>query len=116
LNQINRNVPADLDVHVIVDNSWTHKTRAIKRWLVRHPRFSLHFTPTYILWSGGSRSSPTNGCAAEPTARPNSSIRRSVHGPTPGTTNPRPFIWHKTADEILDSLATYCKRISDSGH
>ena len=50
LNLINRQVPAHLDVHVIVDNSSTHKTPAIHRWLVRHPRFSLHFTPTYSSW------------------------------------------------------------------
>src|ERR1700735_3714383 len=50
LNLINRSVPADLDVHVIVDNSATHKTPEIHRWLVRHPRFTLHFTPTYSSW------------------------------------------------------------------
>ena len=50
LNLINRSVPADLDVHVIVDNSSTHKTPEIQRWLVRHPRFQLHFTPTYCSW------------------------------------------------------------------
>ena len=50
LNLINRSVPAELDVHVIVDNSSTHKTPEIHRWLVRHPRFHLHFTPTYSSW------------------------------------------------------------------
>jgi len=50
LNLINRSVPDDLDVHVIVDNSSTHKTPEIHRWLVRHPRFTLHFTPTYSSW------------------------------------------------------------------
>ena len=47
LNLIDHSVPADLDVHVIVDNNSTHKTPAIQRWLLRHPRFTLHFTPTY---------------------------------------------------------------------
>ena len=47
LNLIDRNVPADLDVHVILDNYSTHKTPSIQRWLLRHPRFTLHFTPTY---------------------------------------------------------------------
>ena len=47
LNLIDHSVPADLDVHVIVDNNATHKTPAIQRWLLRHPRFTLHFTPTY---------------------------------------------------------------------
>ena len=50
LNLINRSVPQDLDIHVIVDNSSTHKTPEIHRWLIRHPRFHLHFTPTYSSW------------------------------------------------------------------
>ena len=50
LNLIDASVPAHLDVHVVLDNSSTHKTPAIQRWLVRHPRFTLHFTPTYSSW------------------------------------------------------------------
>lgn len=68
LNLINREVPDEADVHVIVDNSSTHKTPSVQRGLVRHPRFHMHFRPTYSSWlslvsSAGSRSSPTNGCA-----------------------------------------------------
>ncbi len=94
LNLINRTVPADLDVHVIVDNSSTHKTPEIHRWLLRHPRFTLHFTPTYSSWLNlverCSRNSPTNGFAAEPTAPPKNSKRPSDHGSPPGTTTPGP--------------------------
>src|ERR1700674_5482913 len=50
LNLIDSSVPADLDVHVVLDNSSTHKTPSIQRWLVRHPRFTFHFTPTYSSW------------------------------------------------------------------
>jgi hypothetical protein len=50
LNPIDKTVPAHLDVHVVVDNSSTHKTPAIQRWLLRHPRFTVHFTPTYSNW------------------------------------------------------------------
>ena len=50
LNLIDASVPAHLDVHVVLDNSSTHKTPSIQRWLVRHPRFTLHFTPTYSSW------------------------------------------------------------------
>src|SRR5437764_11260355 len=50
LNLIDSSVPAHLDVHVVLDNSSTHKTPSIQRWLVRHPRFTLHFTPTYSSW------------------------------------------------------------------
>src|SRR5204862_6715690 len=50
LNLIDKTVPAELDVHVVVDNSSTHKTPTIERWLLRHPRFSFHYTPTYASW------------------------------------------------------------------
>src|SRR5258708_5710817 len=50
LDRIDAEVPADLDVHLILDNYGTHKTPLIHRWLLRHPRFHLHFTPTYSSW------------------------------------------------------------------
>jgi transposase len=120
LNLIHKNVPAELDVHVIVDNSSTHKTPAIQRWLLRHPRFTLHFTPTYSSWLN-----LVERWFAELTTK---WLKRAAHGSTRELVasiktwiqrwndEPRPFVWHKTADEILDSLASYCQRISDSGH
>ena len=120
LNLINRSVPAELDVHVIVDNSSTHKTPEIHRWLLRHPRFELHFTPTYSSWLN-----LVERWFAELTAK---WLRRGTHRSTrelehairtwieTWNENPKPFAWHKTADEILDTLAGYCQRISDSGH
>ncbi len=50
MNQIDREVPDGLDVHIVLDDVSTHKTPAVKQWLVRHPRFHLHFTPTYSSW------------------------------------------------------------------
>jgi len=120
LNLIDKSVPASLDVHVIVDNSSTHKTPAIQRWLVRHPRFVFHFTPTYSSWLN-----LVERWFAELTER---WLRRGSHRSTKELVasirswiedwneNPRPFVWHKSADEILQSLAAYCQRISDSGH
>jgi transposase len=120
LNLIDHNVPAQLDVHVIVDNSSTHKSPTIQRWLVRHPRFTLHFTPTYSSWLN-----LVERWFAELT---NKWLRRATHRSTRQLVasirtwianwnhDPRPFIWHKTADEILTNLANYCERISDSGH
>jgi transposase len=120
LNLIDRNVPADLDVHVIIDNSSTHKTPSIQRWLVRHPRFTLHFTPTYSSWLN-----LVERWFAELTQK---WLKRGTHRSTRELVasirtwiqrwndDPQPFIWHKNADEILDSLAAYCQRISDSGH
>ena len=120
LNLINRSVPAELDVHVIVDNSSTHKTPEIHRWLLRHPRFALHFTPTYSSWLN-----LVERWFAELTQK---WLRRGTHRSTneledairywiaSWNDDPRPFVWHKSADEILDVLAAYCQRISDSGH
>src|SRR5712692_8011842 len=120
LNLIDKAVPAGLDVHVIVDNSSTHKTAAIQRWLLRHPRFSFHYTPTYSSWLN-----LVERWFAELTSK---WLRRGTHRSvnqliasirtwiTNWNDDPKPFVWHKTADEILTNLATYCQRISDSGH
>ena len=120
LNLINRQVPAEMNVHVIVDNSSTHKTPAIRRWLIRHPRFSLHFTPTYSSWLNLVErwfAELTNKWLRRGTHRSIKELEIAIRSWADGwNDNPRPFIWHKTADEILQSLATYCERISDSGH
>ena len=120
LNLINRSVPDDLDVHLVVDNVSTHKTPEIHRWLLRHPRFHLHFTPTYSSWMN-----LVERWFAELT---NKWLRRGTHRSTKEletairewidrwNEEPKPFVWHKSADEILDTLARYCERISDSGH
>ena len=120
LNLIDQTVPADLAVHVIVDNSSTHKAPTIQRWLLRHPRFSFHFTPTYTSWLN-----LVERWFAELTSK---WLRRGTHRSvkelvasirtwiTNWNDDPKPFVWHKSADEILDSLAAYCRRISDSGH
>jgi transposase len=115
LNLINRSVPSDLDVHVIVDNSSTHKTPEIHRWLVRHPRFTLHFTPTYSSWLN-----LVERWFAELT---NKWLRRGTHRSTKEleaaistwidtwNASPNPFIWHKNADEILEGLAAYLSAV-----
>jgi transposase len=120
LNLIERSVPAHLDVHVVLDNSSTHKTPSIQRWLERHPRFTLHFTPTYSSWLN-----LVERWFAELTTK---WLKRSAHRSVRDLVasirtwiagwndDPRPYVWHKSADEILDSLASYCKRINDSGH
>jgi transposase len=120
LNLIDRSVPAHLDVHVVLDNSSTHKTPSIQRWLLRHPRFTLHFTPTYSSWLN-----LVERWFAELTTK---WIKRGTHRSvrdlvasirswiTDWNDNPKPFVWHKTADQILDSVAAYCQRINDSGH
>jgi transposase len=120
LQTLDREVPADLDVHVILDNSSTHKTPAIHKWLTAHPRFVLHFTPTSSSWLN-----LVERWFAELT---NKKLRRGAHRSVgqlnadirawieTWNDNPRPFVWTKTADQILDSIARYCTRINESRH
>jgi len=120
LNLVNRSVPDQLDVHLIVDNSSTHKTPAVRRWLVHHPRFTMHFTPTYSSWLNLVErwfAELTNKWLRRGTHRSVRELTASIRTWITGwNDDPKPFVWHKTADEILDTLANYCKRISDSGH
>jgi transposase len=120
LNLVDKNVPEGLEVHVILDNQSAHKTPAIRRWLVRHPRFTFHFTPTYSSWLN-----LVERWFAELTTK---WLRRGTHRSvkelvasirtwiTNWNDDPRPFVWHKTADEILENLAGYLQGISNSGH
>jgi transposase len=120
LNLIDASVPEGFEVHLVLDNSSTHKTPSIQRWLVRHPRFHLHFTPTYSSWLN-----LVERWFAELTTKwikrgTHRSVRELVRSIRTWITNwnddPKPFVWHKSADEILESLASYCQRINDSGH
>jgi transposase len=120
LDTIEQNVPPNLDVHLILDNYGTHKTKLIHDWLAKRPRFHLHFTPTSASWLN-----LVERWFAELTEK---QLRRGVHRSTKElesairnfiqhhNKNPKPFVWHKTADQILDSLARFCTRTLDSGH
>jgi transposase len=120
LDTIEKNVPEALDVHLIMDNYGTHKTKLIQNWLAKRPRFHVHFTPTSASWLN-----LVERWFALLTER---QLRRGVHRSTKElkaaiddfiqshNRDPKPFIWHKTADQILDSVARFCKRINDSGH
>jgi len=120
LKLIDAAVPKDLDLHLVLDNYATHKTPEIHKWLLRHPRFYLHFTPTSSSWLN-----LVERWFAELTNR---KLRRSAHRTvaeletdirkwiSEWNKNPRPFVWTKTADEILETLAAYCGLITDSGH
>jgi transposase len=120
LKLIDAAVPKDLELHLVLDNYATHKTPAIHQWMLRHPRFHLHFTPTSSSWMN-----LVERWFAELTNR---KLRRSAHRSVTAletdirqwinewNKNPKPFVWTKTADEILETLAAYCSRITDSGH
>jgi transposase len=120
LQRIEDEVPRHLEVHLILDNYATHKTPEIHRWLLRHPRFHLHFTPTSASWLN-----MVERWFAELTTK---KIKRGAHMSVRAlekdirswiagwNENPRPYVWHKTAEQILASLARYCERINNSGH
>jgi transposase len=120
LKLIDAAVPKDLDLHLVLANYAIHKTPAIHQWLLKHPRFHLHFTPTSSSWMN-----LVERWFAELTNR---KLRRSAHRSvteletdirtwtSEWNKNPKPFVWTKSADEILETLAAYCSRIIDSGH
>lgn len=120
LNLINRSVPEDLDVHLVIDNVSTHKTPEIHRWLLRHPRFHLHFTPTYSSWMNMVErwfAELTNKWLRRGTHRSTKELEASIsEWIDTWNENPRPSVWKKSADEILEHLAAYCGAISDSRH
>ncbi len=120
LISIDKAVPAELDIHLVCDNYGTHKTPAIKAWLGRHPRFHMHFTPTGSSWI--NQVERWFGFLTD------QKIRRGAHKSVQAlendirdwiadwNTHPRPFLWTKTSEEILESLARFCSRISGAGH
>jgi len=120
LAHLDASVPAEADVHVVMDNYGTHKTPTVKRWFSRHPRFHPHFTPTSSSWIN-----QVERWFAEITRK---QIRRGTHRSTREleqairaylatyNQNPRPFAWTKSADDILDSIKRFCMRISETGH
>jgi transposase len=120
LRKIDAEVPDDLEVHLVLDNASTHKTPAIRRWLAAHPRFVLHFTPTSSSWLNlverwfaELTTKKLQRSAHRSVAALNKDIRAWIEA---WNDNPKPYVWTKTADDILDSIANYCRRISDSGH
>jgi transposase len=119
LDAIEAAVPEDLDVHLVVDNYATHKTPVIRRWLAKRPRYHMHFTPTGASW--------LNQVERWFALLTQKQIRRGVHRSTRAleaaimqyiaiaNEQPKPFVWTKSADEILASVQRFCRRISDSG-
>jgi len=120
LDRIETALPPDLEVHVILDNVSTHKTPLIRRWLVTHPRYHLHFTPTSASW--------LNLVERFFALLTEKQVRRGAHRSTAElerailayldvhNENPKPFIWTKSAEQILASVARFCRRTLDPAH
>jgi transposase len=117
LDEIDRSVPPDLEVHLVLDNLRTHKTGLIQDWLAKRPRYHLHFTPTSASWIN-----LVEGWFALLALR---QIRRGVfptvealemairHHIEATNAHPRPFVWTKSADDILNSVRRFCQRTAD---
>jgi transposase len=117
LSTIEGAVPADLDVHLVLDNYGTHKTPAIRAWLAKRSRFHVHFTPTYGSWL--NQVERWFGLLTQ------RQLRRGTHKSVPAleraieeyleanNSDPKPFVWTKTADEILASIARFAQRTLD---
>lgn len=120
LNDIDANLPAGFDVHLVMDNYGTHKVSRVQKWLARHPRYHVHFTPT-----SGSWLNLVERLFAEVTER---CVRRGSHTAVRAlekamldyldqrNRDPKPFVWRADADLILGKIERLCKRISNSGH
>ena len=130
LKQIDESVPADLDVHLILDNYATHKTPAVQRWLSKRPRFHVHYTPTYSSWLNLVErwfALLSERKIKRASHRSSRELERDIRDFLKHTNeHPKPFIWTKSADQILASIRRFCQytlaahgedqRTSDSGH
>jgi transposase len=118
LDAVDQQVPRDLDVHLVMDNYGTHKTPLIKNWLLKRPRFHVHFTPTYGSW--------LNLVERWFAVLTTKQLRRGAHRSVTQLetairdfidahhADPKPFVWTKTADEILASIARFAQRTADA--
>lgn len=118
LGEIEKNVPLDLDIHIVMDNYATHKTPAVREWFARRARWHVHYTPTSASWLN-----MVERFFAEITAR---QIKRGAHRSVKEletavmsyiekrNKDPKPFKWVRTADQILGAVKRFCERVTPS--
>jgi transposase len=114
LDEVERNVPADLDVHVVMDNYGTHKTQLIRNWFLKRPRWHVHYTPTSASWInqverffGLLTDRAIRRGAFRSVAELEAAITAYIDA---NNRDPKPFRWTKTADDILASIQRFCLR------
>jgi len=120
LNKINSEVPEQLAVHLICDNYGTHKAPTVKAWLSKHPRFHMHHTPTYSSWINQVErwfGYITDQLIRRGDHRSVQALEADIRAWAKAwNEDPKPFIWTKTAEQILESLGRLLKRINGEGH
>jgi transposase len=120
LTKIDSQVPEHLDVHLIADNYGTHKSPAIKKWLASHPRFHMHHTPTYSSWINQVErwfAYLTQDLLQRSDHRSVQALEKDIRDWVQAwNEDPKPFIWTKTAEQILESLSRLLQRINGGGH
>src|SRR5262249_8529457 len=113
LERIDTEVPAALEVHVVLDNYGTHKAPAITRWLHKHPRFHMHFTPTYSSWLNQVErwfAKLTDKAIRRGSHRSVRELEEAICAYLDATNeDPKPFVWTKTADQILANIARFAQ-------
>lgn len=120
LAKIDATVPAGLDIHIVADNYGTHKSPTIVAWLEAHPRFHMHFTPTYSSWLNQVErwfGLVTQDLLQRSDHRSVQALEKDLRAwASAWNDDPKPFIWVKTAEQILDSIARLLRRINGAGH
>lgn len=120
LKQVDANVPSDLAIHLVVDNYATHKHPRVKRWLAAHPRYQVHYTPTYASWLNQVEiwfNIITQRAIRRGTFRSVKALVSKIDQfVSQYNRDSHPFVWTATADSILEKVKRLCQRISGTGH
>lgn len=120
LETIDEAVPPDLDVHLVLDNYVTHKTRLVHDWLAKRPRYHVHFTPASGSWLNLVEcwlSTWTTRRLRRGSFRSEHELEEAIRAYIKASNaSPRPFVWRRSADEILASVGRFCQRTIDSTH
>ena len=120
LRRIDREVPAELEIHLVMDNYAVHKTPKVTAWFQKRPRYHLHFTPTSASWLNQVErwfAKITEERIRRSAFRSVAELERAIHNYIEDNNrNPKPFVWTASADLILGKVQAVCERINPSAH
>ena len=120
LQQVDRQLPAPTDVHIVMDNYGTHKTPSVKRWFARHPRYHVHFTPTSASWLNQVErffAEITQRRIRRGTFTHVRELEQAIHDYLEQhNQDPKPFVWTASANDILDKVKRFCERTYETTH